>query len=128
MAEQWDDAAETHVLRNDAGAAVHFTGKLFSESSYFDEEQGTLTRLKLYTTDDNRQVYSVVSSSDTAKWRRVYVLRVEDDLCHIHNGVQEITLRVDMLLTVVYGLCGIDPAQADSLRAFLEHTLKAANA
>ena len=127
MTEQLQEPAEEHVLRNDAGVEVKFQGKLFSESSYFDEEQGTLTRLKLYVTNDGRQVYSVISGSSSAKWRRVYVLHVEDDLCHINNGLQEITLRVDMLLAVVFGLCGVDAAQADTLRAFLEDTLKAAN-
>ncbi len=127
MAEQWQEAVEEHILHNDAGVEVRFQGKLFSESSYFDEDQGTLTRLKLYVTNDGRQVYSVVSGSNAAKWRRVYVLQVTDDLCHISNGLQEITLRVDMLLAVVFGLCGVEAAQADTLRAFLEDTLKAAN-
>lgn len=118
---------EEHALRNDAGVEVKFKGRLFSEGSYFDEENGALTRLKLYITDENRQVYSVVSGSNTAKWRQVYTLRVEDDLCHINNGVQDITLRTDMLLAAVFGLCGIDSDKADDLRASLEETLKAAN-
>lgn len=118
---------EEHVLRNDAGDEIRFHGKLFSESSYYDEDQGALTRLKLFVASDGRQVYSVVSGSDTAKWRRVYVMRVEGELCHISNGVQEITLHTDMLLTVVFGLCGIDASQGDTVRAFLEDSRKAAN-
>ena len=118
---------EEHTLRNDAGIETKFRGRLFSEGSYFDEESGALTRLKLYITDENRQVYSVVSGSNTAKWRQVYTLRVEDDLCHINNGVQDITLRTDMLLAAVFGLCGIDAAKAGDLKASLEETLKTAN-
>ncbi len=127
MAESAQEAMENYVLHTDTGAEVRFRGRVFSESSYIDEDQGTLTRLKLYVTDDNRQVYSVVSGPGDAKWRRVYVLRVEDDLCHINNGVQDITLRTDMLLTAVFGLCGIDPTATDELRVSLEETLKAAN-
>ena len=127
MAVQTLEPVEKYILHNDAGVEITFQGKLFSESSYFDEEQGTLTRLKLYVTNDGRQVYSVVSGSNSAKWRRVYVLHVEGDLCHISNGLQEMTLRVEMLLAVVFGLCGVEAAQADTLRAFLEDTLKAAN-
>ncbi|CAK7030918.1 MAG: hypothetical protein DELT_02784 [Desulfovibrio sp.] len=121
-------ATENFVLRNDAGDEVRFSGKLFSESSYYDEEHGALTRLKLFVTDDGRQVYSVVSNSSTAKWRRVYTMRVEGDLCHISNGMQEMTLGIDMLLTVVTGLCGIDEAQGETVRAFIEDSRKSANA
>lgn len=123
-----DITSEEFVLRNDAGDEVRFKGKLFSESSYYDEDQGALTRLKLFVTDDGRQVYSVVSNSSTAKWRRVYTMQVEGDLCHISNGMQEMTLDIDMLLTVVSGLCGIDAVQGETVRAFLEDSKKSANA
>lgn len=127
MAEKRQEPMEEHVLYTDTGAEVRFRGRLFSESSFFDEDAASLTRLKLYVTDDNRQVYSVVSGPGAAKSRRVYVLRVEDDLCHINNGAQDIALHTDMLLTAVFGLCGINPAQAESLKAALEDTLKAAS-
>ncbi|MDL2209344.1 hypothetical protein LJC26_00865 [Desulfovibrio sp. OttesenSCG-928-O18] len=128
MADTSHGSWEEHILRNDAGDEVRFYGKLFSESSYFDEEQGALTRLKLFVTDDGRQVYSVISGSSTAKWRRVYIMRIEDELCHISNGMQEITLHTDMLLTVVFGLCGIDESQGETVRAFLEDSYRIANA
>jgi hypothetical protein len=117
---------EEYVLRNNAGDDVKFQGRLFSESSFYDEDQGTLTRLKLFVTDDGRQVYSIVSGSSTAKWRRVYTMRVEDELCHISNGLQEISLPMDLLLTVVFGLCGIDGSQSETLRSFIEDTRRAA--
>lgn len=120
--------SEEFVLRNDAGIEVRFTGKLFSESSYYDEDQEVLTRLKLFITDDGRQVYSIVSNSNTAKWRRVYTMRVEDGLCRISSGSQEMTLDIDMLLTVVSGLCGIDASLDETVRAFLEDSRLSANA
>lgn len=123
-----DTINEEFTVHNDAGDEIRFTGKLFSESSYYDEDQGALTRLKLFVTDDGRQIYSVVSSADTAKWRRVYTMRVEGDLCRISNGIQEMTLDIDMLLTVVSGLCGIDAVQGDAVRAFLEVSQKNAYA
>ncbi len=128
MAESLFDSREEFVLHNDAGAEIRFRGKLFSESSYYDEEQGALTRLKLFLADDGRQIYSIVSGSESAKWRRVYTMEIEGDYCHINNGVQEITLHTDMLLTVVFGLCGVDASQSDAVRAFLEDSRKAANA
>ena len=127
MAEKRQDPMEEHVLYTDAGAEVRFRGKLFSESSFFDEDEGSLTRLKLYVTDDNKQVYSVVSGPSDVKSRRVYILRTEDGLCHINNGVQDVSLHTDMLLTAVFGLCGINPLQAESLKAALEDTLNVAN-
>ena len=127
MAEQLHDSYEEHVLRNDDGTELRFCGKLFSESSFYDEEQASLTRLKLFTTDDGRQIYSIVAYTQAIKWRRVYIMRFDDDLCHISDGAQEITLPVDMLLMVVFGLCGIDPAQGDTVRSFIEDTRKIAN-
>lgn len=127
MAGSLQMSFEEHVLRDDAGNEVKFRGKLFSESSYFDEEQNAITRLKLFVADDGRQVYSVVSGSNEAKWRRVYTMRIDGDLCHIENGTQEVTLHIDMLLAVVFGLCGIDASQGEALRAFLEDTRKIAN-
>ena len=128
MAESLRDSCEEHILRNDAGAEVRFRGKLFSESSYYDEEQGAITRLKLFVAEDGRQIYSIVSGSSTAKWRRVYTMRIEGDFCRIDNGVQEITLHTDMLLTVVFGLCGIDAAQGEAVRSFIEDSRRIANA
>lgn len=118
---------EEHALRDDAGNEVRFRGRLFSESSYFDEDQRAITRLKLFVTDDGRQVYSVVSGDNATKWRRVYTMRLEGDLCHIKNGTQEVTLHVDMLLSVVFSLCGIDASQGETLKAFLEDSRKIAN-
>lgn len=127
MAHTTHTAWEEHVLGNDAGNEIRFRGKLFSESSFYDEDQESLTKLKLFVTDDGRQVYSVVSGANNAKWRRVYILRIEDNLCHISNGMQEITLHTEMLLTVVFGLCGIDETQGDTLRSFIEDSRKIAN-
>lgn len=127
MAKMLQGSLDEYVLHDDAGKEIRFKGKLFSESSYYDEEQGSITRLKLFVTEDGRQVYSIVSGSSSAKWRRVYIMRVEDDLCHINNGMQEITLHIEMLFTVVFGLCGIDEAQSDTLREFLEDSRKAIN-
>lgn len=127
MTESFLGSCEEHVLHNDAGKEIRFNGKLFSESSYYDEEQGAITRLKLFVAEDGRQIYSIVSGSSTAKWRRVYTMRIDGDFCHIDNGVQEITLHTDMLLTVVFGLCGIDAAQGEAVRTFLEDSRKIAN-
>jgi len=127
MVDSLHNSFEEQILWDEAGNEVKFRGKLFSESSYFDEEQNAITRLKLFVTNDGRQVYSVVSGSGEAKWRRVYSMRIDGDKCHIENGSQVITLNIDMLLAVVFGLCGIDAAQGEALRAFIEDTRKIAN-
>lgn len=127
MAESLLGSCEEHVVHNDAGAEIRFRGKLFSETSYYDEEQNAITRLKLFLADDGRQIYSIVSGSSAAKWRRAYIMRIEGDLCHINNGIQHLTLPTDMLLTVVFGLCGIDASQGEAVRTFLEDSRKMAN-
>ena len=127
MAEKQHSPLHDITLRNDAGVEIRFHGRLFSESSFFDEEQGLLTRMKLFGTNDGRLIYSVVSGSSTSKSRRVYVLRREDDLWHIHNGTYTITLQEATLLETVFELCGIGAGQTDSLRQSVEENLNAAN-
>ena len=127
MMEKQDPPWQEITLRNDDGAAIRFQGRLFSENSFFDEEQGMITRLKLFATQDGRMVYSVVTGSSTAKSRRVYSLHLEGDLCHIDNGTQNITLQRTVLLDTVFGLCGIGDEQAEPLRHSVEESLNAAN-
>ena len=113
------------------GGNFDFVGRLFSEGSFFDAENGTLTRLRLFAMQDKRLVYHVVSSSGgagEAKDRRVYVLQVDGELCHIDNGQQSISLPMDMLFAAVYGLCGLDSSQEEELRNTLMESLRAVGA
>ncbi len=56
-------AMEDISLRNDAGHDIAFKGRLFSECSWYDDETGVLTRQKLYVTEDNEQIYYIVSAA-----------------------------------------------------------------
>lgn len=105
------------------GGDLVFRGRQFSEGSFF--EDGVLTRLRLFLMEDNRLVYYVVSSNDGLKDRRVYILKVEGDICHIDNGRQSISMSMDMLFSAVYGLCGMESSQEEELRATLEEGLRA---
>ena len=119
---------EDILLRNDAGHDIAFKGRLFSECSWYDDETGVLTRQKLYVTEDNEQIYYIVSGSGAARNRRAYRLRVEGDRCVINNGACDMSMQLDMLLLAVRGLCGLDAAPSDAaLLASVEETLKAAN-
>lgn len=100
-----------------------FRGRQFSEGSFFEE--GVLTRLRLFIMDDNRLVYHVVSSNNGVKDKRVYILKVEGDICHMDNGRQSVTMSTDMLLSAVYGLCGMGSDQEEELRATLQEGLRA---
>jgi hypothetical protein len=122
------EGQENFTLSGYKGGDFTFAGRLFSEGSFFDTESGALTRLRLFALSDNRLVYSVVSSSGTKKDHRVYVLKVENDICHIDNGRQNLTLPVEMLFNAVFGICGIDPAQEHDLRVLLEESLHAVSA
>jgi hypothetical protein len=126
--ESMADGRENFTLSGYRDGDFTFSGRLFSEGSFFDPESGALTRLRLFALRDNRLVYSVVSSSGERKDRRVYILKVENDICHIDNGRQSLALPVDMLFSAVFGLCGIDPAQTGDLRAVLEESLSSASA
>lgn len=131
MSKHYADGQEEFSLAGYGGGKFDFTGRLFSEGSFFDAENGTLTRLRLFAMQDGRLVYHVVSSSGSVgenKERRVYVLTVDGELCHIDSGRQSVTLPMDMLFAAVYGLCGMDASQEDELRATLQESLRAVSA
>ena len=112
------------TLNSDNGVDLQFNGRLFSESSYYDEDSATLTRLRLYLTDKNEQVYSIVSGTGREKTRRHYVVAQEGDLYRISNGVQTLRLPLDILFASVFGLCGIDPDRAEELKPEFEESLR----
>lgn len=118
---------ENVCLKHDNGPDVVFRGRLFAESSWYDDETDSLTRQKLYVTEDNEQVYYIVSTCGAERSRRAYRLAVQGDKCVIHNGASEITLQFDMLMQAVRGLCGLDAGATPSLE-MIEQMLKAANA
>jgi hypothetical protein len=115
---------EQITLSNDNGAECTFNGRLFSESSYYDEDSMTLTRLRLYISDRNEQVYSIISGSGQEKTRRFYVVAQEGDLYRISNGAHTLRLPLDILFASVFGLCGITPDRAEELRPDFEESLR----
>lgn len=117
--------SEKIFLRSDNGTELYFCGKLYSESSYYDEESATLTRLRLFFTENGEQVYSIVSGSGAGKTRRHYTVAREGDfLYRVGNGVHTVTLSPEMLFAAVFGLCGIDPARAEELKPDFEENLR----
>ena len=122
-----DRPMETVCLKHDNGADISFRGRLFAESSWYDEENGILTRQKLYVTDQHDQVYYIVSGAGSQRSRRAYRVSVRGDHCVIHNGASEMTLQFDMLMLAVRGLCGLEAGATPSL-SMVEEMLKAANA
>lgn len=115
---------EKIFLRSDNGAELYFRGKLYAETSYYDEDSGSLTRLRLFITENREQVYSIVSGSGAEKTRRHYILAPEGELYRVSNGIQTLTLPLEMLFAAVFGLCGIDPDRAEELKADFEENLR----
>ena len=115
---------EPITLSNDNGVDLQFKGRLYSESSYYDEDSGTLTRLRLYLSEKNEQVYSIVSGTGAEKTRRHYVVAQDGDMYRISNGTQTLRLPLDILFASVFGLCGIDPNRAEELKPDFEETLR----
>jgi len=122
MAQHMEDIA----LTLDNGAVMDFSGRLFSEASWYDEDSGVLTHQKLYVTDGHEQVYSVVSGSGSRRSRRAYRIGVQGDACTVHNGRSEMTMPFDMLMLAVRSLCGLGEEATPSLE-MVEETLRAAN-
>lgn len=127
MNKKSSSLSENIVLQNNNGETLKVQGKLFSESSYFDEENHSITRLRLYASDNGNLVYSIISGDAQEKSRRFYTVNVENDVCTMSDGAQTVSLPLDMLFGAVFGLCGIEPSRAEELRPAFEETLRAAN-
>lgn len=118
---------EDICLKHDNGEDLRFQGRLFSECSHFDEEENSLTRQQLYTTDSGEQVYYIVRTTGQERSRHAYRLAVRDDLCVINNGRAQIALKLDMLMLAVRALCGLNADAMPSVE-MIEEMLHAANA
>jgi hypothetical protein len=119
---------EEILLRNDNGAQLSFRGRMFAESTYFDEQTSTLTRIRLYSSDNGGHVYSIVSGAGSGKSRRFYEVSPGREVCRISDGLHHLTVSTDMLFASVFGLCGIDPDRAEELRPAFEENLPLAAA
>jgi hypothetical protein len=115
---------EKIFLRSDNGAELSFCGRLYSESSYYDEESGRMTRWRLFLTDKGEQVYSIVSSAGAQKERRHYIVTRDGDRYRFSNGVQTLSVELETLFAAVFGLCGIDPGRAEELKPAFEENLR----
>lgn len=119
-------AMERIILQSDNGTRLEFTGRVFSETSFYDEESGSLTRMRLFLTDQGSQVYSIVIADGGRKQRRHYSVKPEGELCMMSDGEQTLAVPTEMLFAAVFGLCGLDPARADDLRTTFSETLRLA--
>ncbi|MBQ7618031.1 MAG: hypothetical protein IJS50_04075 [Desulfovibrio sp.] len=106
---------ENVCLKQDNGQDLSFRGSLYSECSWFDEDQKQMTRQKLYLTDKNEQIYYIVRSAGEEKSHHAYRFSVKDDQCIIDNGKTPVTLPFDMLMLVVRDLCGLSEAESAEL-------------
>ena len=113
-------------LKLDSGENMDFNGRLFSESSWYDEDEASITTQKLYVTDTHEQVYSIVSGSEGRRERRAYRIATHGDSCTVNNGSTEMTMPFDMLMLAVRSLCRLDDDATPSLET-VEETLRAAN-
>ncbi len=116
--------AEKVLLRSDNGSELRFQGRMFSETSSFDEETSSLIRLRLYTDEEGRLVYSIVSGTGAKRSRRHYVVTPGQDMCRISDGISTLNVPTDMLFASVFGLCGIDAECAEELRPSFEENLR----
>ncbi|MBR3664342.1 MAG: hypothetical protein IKN64_06785 [Desulfovibrio sp.] len=106
---------ENISLTQDNGQDLTFRGNLYSECSWFDEDEKQLTRQKLYITDNKEQIYYIVRSQGDQKTHHAYRFSVAGETCTINNGKSTVTLPFDMLMHVVRGMCGLKPGETPSL-------------
>jgi len=115
-----------HVSLKLSHGRMDFMGRIFSESSWYDEATQSLTVQKLYVTDTNEQVYSIVSGAGKMRERRAYRISIHGDSCIVHNGNTETTLPFNMLMLAVRSICNLEEDATPTLEA-VEEILRAAN-
>lgn len=113
-------------LKRDNGDPYCFQGHLFSECSYFDDENNCLTRQQLYVTDKGEQIYYVVRTIGKERERNIYRLNIGKDSCVINNGSYEIEMPFEHLMLAIRSLCGLTAEMLPS-RMEMEEILRAAN-
>lgn len=105
--QQQEHPLEHITLENDSGANIAFQGRLHAEHSFYDEENQALTQQRLYITSSGERAYSVVTSCGASKEKRAYLIKRENNLCKIFNGIFDVTVNAEDLMAVVHGLCGM---------------------
>lgn len=119
---------EQITLENETGANITFMGRLYAEHSFYDEDSRVLTQQKLFITDKGHQAYSVVSSDGKMKEKRAYLIKREEKLCKINNGLFDVTVNAADMLAVVKGLCGLSESLSyEDFFAKVQETDKAVN-
>ena len=106
------DAMEKIALELENEASLTFTGRLFSEAVWYDDDSGVLTHQKLYVTDQNEHVYVIQKGIGGRRICRAYRIAVHGERCVIYNGRSTMELPLDMLLLSVRSLCGTDSPMA----------------
>ncbi len=114
---------EDITLDLDNGAELKFTGRLFSEASWLDEESGRQVHHKLYMTNQNNQVY--VISRETGRKPQVSAYRVTRNgaRCFIYDGRATLEFPSDLFVREMCALCGV----RDDVRAQIEEMLLCAD-
>lgn len=119
-------ALENVTLQLDNGVSFSFSGRQFAGGSWYDEENGVLTRQSLYATSENEHVYVITSGTGQSRSRRAYRISLQGERCVIHDGRTEMTIDLEMLLLAVRALTGLDKDETPLLE-IVEETLRAAN-
>lgn len=117
---------EKVVLQLDKGDPIQFNGYIFSESSWYDEEEEAIVSQKLFITEKREQVYYIVSGKGRGRTRRAYTISMEGDVCVLSDGTQTLTLPFEMVMLALRSFCKVD-AQAMANFDTVEEALRAAN-
>lgn len=99
---------ENIALELENGSRFTFSGRLFAEAVWEDEESGVLTHHKLYVTDQHNHVYVVVRKAGKKSLIHAYRVSVKGDRCMLFDGRRTMELPVSMLLHAARELCGAD--------------------
>ncbi len=85
------------TLENDNGATISFRGKLYAQTSFFEEETGVLTKQELYSTQEGDQAFRIISSNGEQKTKASYLIKRNEEACVITNGEKTLSLPFEWL-------------------------------
>ena len=103
---------ERIALELDNGAHFDFSGHLFSEAVWYDEDSGTVSHHRLYVTESREQVYVVQRDARGAQSRRAYRVTVCGERCEIFDGRSVMEMPLELIMLGLKALCSAEGGMA----------------
>ncbi len=127
MSETLNHTTESFSLKLDNGVVMDFEGQYFAETSWFVEEDNSIKRQRIYTTEEGAQVYSITEGDGISHSHRAYRVELSDNIMHINDGKSSLEIDKDLFLSFAKFLLDKVETSSDNTIEHIDELLRAAN-